>query len=200
MNALGLGDTMRDGSIEFSGSFTWPAPPFGFELEKLRGNAKLKLEQGFLNNVEPGSGRLVGLLSLSALPRRLSLDFNDMLIKGMEFESISGNYKLENGQLTTRNTRMDGPAAKIRIQGRTGLIDRDYDQTMQITPRFRDVLNFALLLQSNWGLLLLQNLFKKQIDQAAEVEYQITGSWDNPKIELLKAVDENQVELPNIEK
>ncbi len=200
IDGLGFGDSMRDGSVDFSGSFTWPAPPFGFALENLRGSAKLKLEDGFLNNVEPGSGRLVGLLSLSALPRRLSLDFNDLLIKGMKFESISGSYELRDGQLLTDNTRMEGPAAKIRIRGRTGLIDRDYDQVMRITPRYRDVLNLALLLQSNWGLLLLQNLFKKQIDQAAEIEYQISGSWDNPKIELLKAVDENQVELPNIEK
>jgi uncharacterized protein YhdP len=51
-----------------------------------------------------------------------------------------------------------------------------------------------------WGLLLLQNLFKTAIDDAVEIEYRVTGSWDDPKIELLKAVDENQNELPKIDK
>jgi uncharacterized protein YhdP len=51
-----------------------------------------------------------------------------------------------------------------------------------------------------WGLLLLQNLFKKSIDDAVEIEYKVTGSWDDPQIELIKAVDENQEDLPNAEK
>jgi uncharacterized protein YhdP len=43
-------------------------------------------------------------------------------------------------------------------------------------------------------------LFKKSIDDAVEIEYKVTGSWDDPQIELIKAVDENQEDLPNIEK
>jgi uncharacterized protein YhdP len=46
----------------------------------------------------------------------------------------------------------------------------------------------------------LQNLFKTAIDDAVEIEYRITGSWDDPQIELLKAVDENQKALPKIDK
>ena len=44
----------------------------------------------------------------------------------------------------------------------------------------------------------MQSLFKKTIDGAAEVEYRVTGTWDDPKIDLVKAVDENQRELPTI--
>jgi uncharacterized protein YhdP len=197
---MGFGDSVSGGTLDFQGGFTWSGPITSVELERLSGDAKLKIEDGVLNNVEPGSGRYVGLLSLSAIPRRLSLDFSDVLIKGMEFSEISGTYRIEDGVLYTRNTRMDGPAAKIKISGKTGIADRNYDQTIKVTPKIRETLPVIGAVSAGstvgWGLLLLQNLFKKVIDDAVEVEYHVTGSWDDPKIELIKAVDENQREVP----
>ena len=204
MSGLGFGDSMTDGEIDLNGSFTWPAPLFAFSLENMTGKSHMKITDGVLNNVEAGSGRFVGLLSLSALPRRLSLDFSDVLIDGMGFDKIDGNYRIANGVLFTKDTRMDGPAAKIKISGKTGIIDRDYDQTIRVTPKFRQTLPLVGAVAAGttvgWGLLLLQNLFKKVIDDAVEVEYKISGSWDDPKIDLIKAVDENQKPLPRTDK
>ncbi len=205
INELGFGNSMSQGTIDFSGEFTWPAALPAVSLENLQGDAQLKITDGVLNNVEPGSGgRFVGLLSLSALPRRLSLDFSDVLIGGMEFDEVSGKYRIADGVLHTRNTRMEGPAAKIKISGKTGIIDRDYDQRIRVIPNIRHTLPIlgvvAVGTTVGWGLLLLQNVFKKAIDDAVEIEYRVTGSWDDPNVELIKAVDENQQELPNMEK
>jgi uncharacterized protein YhdP len=201
---LGFGDTMRDGTLKFSGGFTWDAPLLGFTLENLHGDASIKVKDGILNNVDPGSGRFVGLLSLGALPRRLSLDFSDVLIKGMEFEKISGNYRLDQGILFTEDTKMDGPAARIKISGKTGIVDRNYDQKIRVTPKIRQTLPIigavAVGATVGWGLLLLQKLFKKSIDDAVEIEYKVTGSWEDPQIELITAVDENQYEKPEFDK
>jgi len=159
---------------------------------------------GVLNNVEPGSGRYVGLLSLSALPRRLALDFSDVVLEGMDFDEITGTYQIRDGVLYTEDTHLDGPAAEIKISGKTGIIDRDYDQVMRVTPKIRQTLPLLGAVAAGTtvgaGLLLLQNLFKTVIDNAMEIEYRVTGSWDDPKIELLKAVDENQQVLPRIDK
>ncbi len=202
---MGFGNTMTNGTLDFKGGFTWPAPLTSFTPETLVGDSKFRIEDGILNNVEPGTGgKFVGLLSLSALPRRLSLDFSDMLIEGMEFDTIDGSYSIEDGILYTRNTRMEGVAAKVKISGRTDIARREYDQTIVVTPKIRQTLPVigAVSVGSTvgWGLLLLQNLFKKAIDKAVEVEYRITGSWDDPQIELIKAVDENQRELPQIDR
>ena len=202
---MGFDDTMRGGTLNFSGGFTWPAPLSAFTVDNLVGDARFQIDEGVLNNVEPGAGgKFVGLFSLSALPRRLSLDFSDILIKGMEFERISGSYRIEDGILHTRNTRMDGHSATIKISGETDIAKREYNQNVKVTPKLRQTLPVlgAVTVGSTvgWGLLLLQNLFKKAIDEAVEVEYQITGSWDDPQIELIKAVDENQKELPKIER
>ncbi len=95
---------------------------------------------------------------------------------------------------------MDGPAAGIKITGKTSIINRDYDQFISVTPKIRQTLPLIGAVSAGsavgWGLLLLQNLFKKAIDDAVEVEYHVTGSWDDPQIELIKAIDENQQELP----
>ena len=201
---LGFGDTLQNGTLDLNGGFTWEAPLLGFSLDILHGDARMKIDDGVLNNVEPGGGRFVGLLSLSALPRRLSLDFSDVLVEGMEFAQITGSYRLDNGILFTKNTRLDGPAAKLKVSGKTDIIGRTYDQIMEVTPKFRQTLPLigvvAVSTPVGWGLLLLQNLFKKSIDEAVEVEYKVTGSWDDPQIELIRAVDENQQDLPNIEK
>jgi uncharacterized protein YhdP len=200
---IGFGDNIQDGEIELEGVYTWPVPMPDFTLDNFEADVSMNIKNGVLNNVEPGGGRFVGLLSLNALPRRLSLDFSDVLIKGMEFEKISGTYHVEKGVLYTTDTRMEGPAAKIKMSGQTGIVDRNYDQTIRVTPKIRQTLPLvgavAVGATAGWGLLLLQNLFKKSIDDAVEVVYQVTGSWDDPQIELIKAVDENQQELPKIE-
>jgi uncharacterized protein YhdP len=99
---------------------------------------------------------------------------------------------------------VDGPAARIKISGKTGIITRDYDQVIRIVPKIRQTLPLigavAASTTVGWGLLLLQNLFKTAIDDAVEVEYHVTGSWDDPEIELIKAVDEKQRALPKIDK
>jgi uncharacterized protein YhdP len=99
---------------------------------------------------------------------------------------------------------MEGPAAKIRISGRTDIAERSYDQTIKVTPKIRETLPVIGAVSAGstvgWGLLLLQNLFKKAIDDAVEVEYRVTGSWDDPDIELIKAVDEKQQDLPRIDR
>ena len=201
---LGFGDSMTNGSVDFNGEFSWSAPLLAFELDNFKGEAQLEIIDGILNNVEPGGGRFVGLLSLSAIPRRLALDFSDLVVEGMQFDKISGSYRIDDGILFTSDTRMDGTAAKIKISGRTGIKTRDYDQVIRVTPKIRQTLPLLGAISAGstvgWGLLLLQNLFKKSIDDAVEVEYKVTGSWDDPQIELIKAVDENQQELPNFEK
>ena len=44
----------------------------------MNGNLSLELERGQLRTVKPGAGRMLGLLSVTELPRRLALDFRDV--------------------------------------------------------------------------------------------------------------------------
>lgn len=198
--ALDLGDTMQDGNVSLKGQIRWSGELLNLDWDSLVGGGSFEINKGVLKNVDPGSGRLVGLLSLNALPRRISLDFKDVLLEGLNFDKISGSYKIEGENLYTNNTKMDGASARIRISGRTGLRDRDYDQTMLVTPKIRQTLpvigGLAAGSTVGWGLLLIQSLFKNAIDKSVEVEYKVTGSWADPQLELIKKIIIKQERVP----
>ncbi len=190
--ALGFGNTMHNGTINMDGKIKWSGELLHLDWESLAGNARLEITDGILKDVEPGTGRFVGLLSVSALPRRLALDFSDVLFKGMNFDKISGTYQIKGENLYTSDTKMDGVSADVKISGKIGLRERNYDQTLLVTPNIRHALPVLGGLLSGtsvgWGLLLLQNLFKKSIDKSVEIEYRVTGPWGNPKLDLVEKV------------
>jgi uncharacterized protein YhdP len=192
MAKLGFGKTMHDGKITMDGQVRWSGELLHMDWDSLMGEARLEISKGVLKNIDPGSGRFVGLLSLSALPKRLSLDFKDVLFEGLNFDKISGTYKIEGENMYTNNTKMDGASAKVKISGRIGLRDHDYDQTMLVIPKFRQTLpvigGLAIGSTVGWGLLLIQNLFKDAIDKSVQVEYKVTGPWGDPQLELIKKV------------
>ena len=188
--ALGFGDTMHNGKIEMDGQIKWSGELLHMDWESLAGDARLKITDGVLKNVDPGSGRLVGLLSVSALPRRLALDFSDVLFDGLDFDKISGTFQVEGENLYTSDTKMKGISADVKISGKIGLRERNYDQTLLVIPKIRHTLPVIGSLAAGnavgWGLLLLQNLFKNAIDKSVEIEYKVTGPWDDPQVDLVK--------------
>ncbi len=205
--ALGFGDTIHNGNIDFKARIDWPGEFINPNWDILGGTGNMRLKNGILKDVEPGTGRFVGLFSLSALPRRLALDFSDVLFDGMEFDEINADLVLEGQNLHTI-TKLDGPAARVKLEGRTGLKNRDYDQKIYVVPEIRYALPVVgTLLQGSsvgWALLLLQNLLKSEIDETFEVRYSLTGSWDDPVLTVLNKPELEVGEKPrrggNIEK
>ncbi len=198
LSALGLGESIENGKIDISSELEWAKPFWSLDLADVTGSAKLKLEEGYLIDVEPGGGRFVGLLSLSALPRRLTLDFSDFFKKGLEFDRINGDFLIYEGNMWTENLKMTGSVTDVKIVGRTGLKARDYDQLITVIPQIRDALPVLGTLVSGssvgWALLLIQKLFKGPIDESVSIKYKVTGHWDDPKIEVI-----DKPKLKNIE-
>jgi uncharacterized protein YhdP len=62
----------------------------GFAPELLRGTLSVQVDQGRLPAVEPGVGRLVGLVKVFSLARRLRLDFGDLFEQDLSFDRIEG--------------------------------------------------------------------------------------------------------------
>ena len=62
----------------FSLDGRWKDSPYDFDFANMEGSLNFILREGRLLDLEPGTSRLFGLMSLQALPRRLSLDFNDL--------------------------------------------------------------------------------------------------------------------------
>jgi uncharacterized protein (TIGR02099 family) len=176
----------------------WLGSPADFEWDQLAGDLDINIGSGQIIEVDPGAGRLVGLLSLRSLPRRLLLDFSDLFKAGLAFDSIIGNFELEKGDAYTDNIVIKGPTAEVRMDGRTGLAQEDYNQIITVIPKVGDALPLVGALAGGGAgaaaFLLLDGIFGKQIDEITQYHYSVTGSWDDPDIELLGA-DSAQVAI-----
>ena len=172
-------------------NLNWLGSPADFEWDRLAGDLDVSIGSGQIIEVDPGAGRLVGLLSLRSLPRRLMLDFSDLFKSGLVFDSIIGNFEISNGNAYTDNVVIQGPTAQVRIKGRTGLAQEDYDQTITVTPKVGDALPLVGALAGGGAgaaaFLVLEGIFGKQIDRMIQYHYSVTGSWEAPNIELLGA-------------
>ncbi|MGA9853555.1 MAG: YhdP family protein [Gammaproteobacteria bacterium] len=176
------GITGNRGEVQVN--LTWKGNPFADILPSLNGKIHIKVENGQLLEVKPGAGRIFGLLSINALPRRLLLNFSDVLGKGFAYDSVEGNFTLQNGDAFTSDLTVAGPAAKIHMVGRTGLAKHDFDEAVLVVPSVGSTLPILGALAGGVGVgavvFLLSEIFKKPISEAGESRYRLTGTWDNP--------------------
>jgi uncharacterized protein (TIGR02099 family) len=190
---LGYADVLeaRSGKMEFD--LTWEGAPTTAALTQVIGRVQLSLEKGQVTGIKPGAGRVLGLASIAALPRRLALDFSDLTDKGLAFDSVHGDFDLRDGNAYTENVLLKGPAAEIGLIGRVGLKNKDYDQTAVVTGSVGNSLSIPVASTLVCGpvcgaaALLFTQVFKQPLKGLARGYYRITGSWDNPTVERIKS-------------
>ncbi|HEY6645286.1 YhdP family protein [Povalibacter sp.] len=176
---------------EITAQLSWPG---GFDSDfpgRASGTVTVAAEDGQLLSVQPGAGRMLGLFSVAALPRRLSLDFSDLTGEGLSFDKVHGDFELRDGNAYTNNLLLSGPAVEIGIAGRTGLGIHDYDQTAVVTGNLGASLPVAGALAGGpavgAALLLFSQVFKEPLKGMTRGYYRITGPWDNPVVERVDA-------------
>ena len=184
LQSMGYAAAITGDSGEINASLTWQDSPFGNLVSTLAGTMHVKLEDGQLVDVAPGAGRVFGLLSLNALPRRLLLNFSDVFAKGFGYDSIEGDFTLQNGDAYTQDLQLKAPAAKILIVGRTGLGKRDFDEVVTVTANVGATLPVIGAIAGGPVVgavtFLLSKLLQKPISAAGTTEYHLTGTWENP--------------------
>lgn len=190
LDAFGYSGVVDGGQTVAMIDGSWPGSPSSFALAALDGTLKVSVQKGRIPEANPGAGRIFGLFNLGAIPRRLTLDFGDLFKTGFSFDSIDGTFSLKGGNAVTEGLTIKGPAADITITGRTGLKAHDYDQIMQVTPHVGGTLAIGgALVGGPVGAaagVVLQGIFKKQLNAATRNRYSVTGSWENPTITLIK--------------
>jgi uncharacterized protein (TIGR02099 family) len=170
---------------------SWSGGPSARLLESLDGNVRVRIGSGQLSEVKPGAGRVFGLMSIAALPRRLALDFRDVFGKGFGFDSIKGDFLIVDGDTYTCNLSLESPAADIGIVGRAGLVSREYEQAAVVSASFGNALPVAGALvagpQVAAALLIFSQIFKKPLKEVSQIYYSISGSFDEPEIATIDA-------------
>jgi uncharacterized protein (TIGR02099 family) len=188
MDGLGFAGRVRGGTGKVDLDLAWPSSPAGFSLGGLEGSAKLDAHNGALLEVEPGAGRVLGLFSLTQLPRRLMLDFRDFFSKGFAFNRIGGDVAFTGGQAQTDNTVIDGPAAEIRINGSTDLKEQTFDQTVHVLPRSGNLLTVVGAFTGGpVGAAVgaaANAVLRKPLGEIGAKTYHVTGPWKDPKVDV----------------
>jgi uncharacterized protein (TIGR02099 family) len=202
LDALGSPGFLEGGQTVAHIDASWAGSPAQFAINKINGGAlKLKIDQGSIPEIEAGAGRLAGLLNLAAIPRRLAFDFGDLFKKGYSFDSIAGTFTLHDGYAYTDNLEVKSPTADMRLKGSVGLKTRDWDQVVEVTPHVGGTLlvGGGALIGGPVGAaagVLLQTMFKNQINAATRFDYKVTGSWDKPSVVRVATTSVNQKKAP----
>lgn len=188
LNTFGQPDMVKGGTATLTGKLKWPGSPHEFDAAGLSGTFKLNAEKGQISKVQPGAGRLLGLLSLQNLPRRLTLDFRDLFSEGFTFDTISATATATDGILRSDDFLMSGPAAEATIKGETNLKTETQHLTVKVTPRVSDSFSLSVAALAGGPIygaaaFVAQKLLKDPFNKIASTEYVITGTWANP-IEL----------------
>jgi uncharacterized protein (TIGR02099 family) len=190
---LGYADVIEAKSGRMDFDLSWAGPPTLEAVAQAAGHVQLSLVRGQVTGLKPGAGRMLGLASIAALPRRLALDFSDMTDKGLAFDTVRGDFDLRDGNAYTENVLLKGPAVEIGLIGRVGLKNRDYDQTAVVTTSVGNSLSLPVASALVGGpvvgaaVLLFTQVFKEPLKGLARGYYRITGGWDNPTVERIKS-------------
>ncbi|MCF8017269.1 MAG: hypothetical protein K9L65_16560, partial [Chromatiaceae bacterium] len=173
-------------------ALSWPGGPNELSLARARGSMKIEVGSGRMLEMEPGVGRMLGILNTGALSRRLSLDFSDVFNDGLSFDSMTGEIAIGSGDATIRNLNILAPPADIRITGRTNLVDGLLDQQVEVTPKIGVGLALASAVAGGpvvgAAVYLADKVTEGAVERLGRYAYQVSGPWRDPVIRRIDTV------------
>ena len=187
---VGHPDRIKAGTAKLTGNLNWRGSPQDFNLATMSGDMKLEAARGQFLKVDPGVGKLLGLLSLQSLPRRLTLDFRDVFSEGFAFDNILGVMSVKQGTVTTNDFVMQGLSAVVSMTGTTDLVRETQNLRVKVVPGVGDSVSLVAFLGGpvvGLGAFILQKILKNPLGQMVAYDYAVTGTWDNPVATKIKA-------------
>nr|WP_242702689.1 YhdP family protein [Achromobacter sp. SD115] len=194
LDRIGFEKVVSGGKGTMLGKATWRNLPWTHKIEDLTGEVDVSLDKGRFMHVNSRTARLLELLSLQSLQRLARLDVNptNLLRDGFPFDTIRGKVKLADGTASTEGYKINGPVAAIVLAGGVNIIRERWDMKAVVIPNL-DASGAAMVtaLAVNpligLGAFVTQWLLKQPLARAMTMEYAVTGSWDDPKIEPIDA-------------
>lgn len=183
LEQLGITKDLTETNAVIDFAVNWDGAPYQFSLAALKGRADVNLKNGRILSIEPGFGRILGMLALAQWIKRAQLDFSDVYKEGLTFNSIKGHFDLLNGIASTHDLVVDAVPAKITINGETDLINRTVDHIVDVTPKSADAVPIAGTIMGKVAALIGQSLTgKSQEGFFFGSQYLVKGAWGNAEI------------------
>lgn len=193
---FGYPEAVRRGRGSLAGEIAWKGPPTALHLPSLGGQMDVAVESGQFAQLEPGVGRLLGVLSLQALPRRITLDFRDVFSQGFAFDKVSGSIQMKNGVLRTEDLELGGPAARVFMSGEADAVKESQNLRVKVQPTLSESIAVGSAIATTGAInpvlglatYLVQKALRDPVEKLFSFEYAVTGNWSDPKVEKLAAL------------
>lgn len=204
MQRFGLPKGVERGEGQLRGELSWAGSPSEFGYDKLDGKIVLKTGSGRFTEMDPGIGKLLGVISLQSIPRRLTFNFDDLFGRGYAFDTIGAEVAISKGKARTENFEIAGPAARVEIRGDAEL-DRE---TAQLRVRVFPSISVATaigigLATANPAIgaaaWLGQKIARDPVERLLMSEFEISGSWANPDVKQTRGVGATGAEVREAE-
>lgn len=188
LKRLGYGGGVERAPGTIEGLFRWPGSPADFSHASAVGEFTLATGEGRFTQMDPGLGRLLGVLSLQSLPRRLSFSFDDLFGRGFAFDTIEAKVAVREGTASTDALTISGPSARVEIKG-TADIERE---TQALRVRVYPSLSVATAIgigiaTANPAIgaaaYLGQKIARDPVERIMMQEFEVGGTWSAPTIQ-----------------
>lgn len=193
LSRLGYPEAVKRGKAQMEGDVSWRGAPTSIHFPSLGGKLQVNVESGQFTQLEPGVGRLLGVLSLQSLPRRITLDFRDVFSEGFAFDRISGSIQMNNGVLRTDDLDLFGPAARVYMSGEADAVRETQNLRVKVQPTLSESIAVGSAIATTGAIhpaiglaaYLVQKVLRDPVEKLFSFEYGVTGSWSDPKVDKL---------------
>lgn len=127
------------GEINFE--LSWPDALMTPIVRDFTGPVTATLKNGRIKHLSSttqakiGLGQLINIFSLATIPKRLQLDFNDLIPQGLSFDTLQAQILFGNAQAKITHATLKGLVASVTTHGIISLQSRgQYDFDIEVTP------------------------------------------------------------------
>jgi len=187
---LGKANDLKESNANITFAGRWPKSPYQFSMSGLEADVDLQLGDGRISSIEPGLGRILGLIAMEQWIKRLTLDFGDLYKEGLSFNSIAGSFNISKGIAHTTKLLVDAIPAQITLAGDVDLIRQTLDQHIRVVPKSSGALPIAGTIVGRIAGTITQAVtsdYKEGYFFGSE--YHVTGQWDDIKVKALHEQD-----------
>jgi len=177
---LDLNQDFKETRADIDLAVHWQGAPYQFSLAKLNGILDVTLSEGRILSIEPGFGRVLGVLAMAQWIKRLQLDFGDIYKEGLTFNQITGHFVLTQGKAVSNDLTVDAVPARINLAGEVNLVNKTLAQQITVLPKSSDAVPIAGLIVGNITTAVTQTLTGEYEDgYYLRSKYKVNGKWEN---------------------
>ena len=189
---LKVKEKVTGGEFDFDVRLSCECVPWNMNYQDVSGYVEMKVKKGVFTDKDPNIGRILSLLNIKSIAKRLKLDVGDITKEGFTYENIDAKIHIRDALAKIEQFELNATSGVIQLTGQSDIINEEYDMTAKVSPAVGDAVPAGAALAGGGAIglgvwLIDETLFDgklidKVVGEVVDIEYKITGPWDNPII------------------